>query len=42
MKIVIYSYVQGIYGSKMIANDCNKCYSKNLKLLSNNKIILLY
>jgi len=41
-KHVIYSDVQGIYGSKMIAsvliaNDYKMCYNKNLKLLSNNK-----
>ena len=41
-KHVIYSDVQGIYGSKMVAsvltaNDYKMCYNKNLKLLSNNK-----
>jgi superfamily II DNA or RNA helicase len=41
-KHVIYSDVQGIYGSKMVAsvltaNDYKMCYNKNLKLLSNIK-----
>lgn len=47
-KHVIYSDVQGIYGSKMIAavfvaNNYNLCYDKNLKLFDklNNSVALL-
>ena len=42
-KHVIYSDIQGIYGSKMIAgafiaNNYNLCYDKNLKLFDKNKL----